>query len=450
MLVLSENEVFSFLFIPVLQQQDKIRETLFPQFADNPCAAVNTAMSSALTQTVNPLSEIQLLFADTYYTDGNAFSLTNLATPTGGTFYINDAEAKLFNPKNNPVGIYSVRYVVTNSNGCTAEAETTFELKVRTNVTITVLSSDETMGSVSGGGICLEGTTVTLTAIANTGYHFVKWQDGVTTATREISVKSDATYTATFAVNVYVVSFLDWDETVLKVDNVEYGNAADAPSDPTREGYTFIGWNKDFSNVTADMIVTAQYEINRYEVQFLNWDDSELQNTQVIEGDMPVYTGETPTRDATPEYTYTFAGWTPAVVAVTGNATYTASYDSILNTYNVTFVRKDDQAISYSIENVPYGTALNELVEQVIAEFGGTTFEDDMYIYTYIGLENVSLEDVVIDNSIYYVLYSKEEKISTNIYNTGASTNVIKVIRDNHVYILRGGKTYTIQGQELK
>ena len=198
------------------------------------------------------------------------------------------------------------------------------------------------------------------------------------------------------------------------------------------------------------MIVTAQYEINRYEVQFLNWDDSELQNTQVIEGDMPVYTGETPTRDATPEYTYTFAGWTPAVVAVTGNATYTASYDSILNTYNVTFVRKDDQAISYSIENVPYGTALNELVEQVIAEFGGTTFEDDMYIYTYIGLENVSLEDVVIDNSIYYVLYSKEEKISTNIYNTGASTNVIKVIRDNHVYILRGGKTYTIQGQELK
>jgi len=166
---------------------------------DNPCADINTASSSVLTQRVYALPEVAITLASVYYTDQNAFSLSSYGTPSGGTFYINGESARLFNPKSNAVGTYNVRYVVTNSNQCTAEAEMTFELKVRQNATITVLSSDETMGSVSGGGSYADGTKVTLTATANDGYHFVEWQDGVTTETREITVSGDATYTATFA-----------------------------------------------------------------------------------------------------------------------------------------------------------------------------------------------------------------------------------------------------------
>lgn len=166
---------------------------------DNPCADINTASSSVLTQRVYALPEVAITLANVYYTDQNAFSLSSYGTPSGGTFYINGESARLFNPKSNAVGTYNVRYVVTNSNQCTAEAEMTFELKVRQNATITVLSSDETMGSVSGGGSYADGTKVTLTATANDGYHFVEWQDGETAATREITVSGDATYTATFA-----------------------------------------------------------------------------------------------------------------------------------------------------------------------------------------------------------------------------------------------------------
>lgn len=166
---------------------------------DNPCADVKTATSSVLTQRVYPLPEVEITLASVYYTDDKAFSLSAYGTPSGGTFYINDVEAKLFNPKNNPVGTYNVRYVVTNSNNCTAEAEMSFQLKEHGNATITVLSADETMGSVTGGGTYADGTKVTLTATPNDGYHFVQWQDGVTTATREITVNGDATYTATFA-----------------------------------------------------------------------------------------------------------------------------------------------------------------------------------------------------------------------------------------------------------
>ena len=41
---------------------------------------------------------------------------------------------------------------------------------------------------------------------------------------------------------------------------------------------------------------------------------------------MPQYTGSTPARPDDEEYTYTFSGWTPAIVAATEDATYTATY----------------------------------------------------------------------------------------------------------------------------
>lgn len=58
----------------------------------------------------------------------------------------------------------------------------------------------------------------------------------------------------------YTVTFMDWDGTILKTEEVEAGGSATAPSNPTREGYNFIGWNTNFSNVTSDLTVTALYQ----------------------------------------------------------------------------------------------------------------------------------------------------------------------------------------------
>ncbi len=57
----------------------------------------------------------------------------------------------------------------------------------------------------------------------------------------------------------YNVTFQDFDGTVLKTESVEEGKAATAPSDPLREGYAFIGWNKDFTSIVKDTVVTAEY-----------------------------------------------------------------------------------------------------------------------------------------------------------------------------------------------
>ena len=58
----------------------------------------------------------------------------------------------------------------------------------------------------------------------------------------------------------YSVTFTDWEGTVLSTQQVLHGSAATAPANPTREGYTFVGWDKPFDCITADTVVTAVYE----------------------------------------------------------------------------------------------------------------------------------------------------------------------------------------------
>jgi hypothetical protein len=62
-------------------------------------------------------------------------------------------------------------------------------------------------------------------------------------------------------VTKYNVTFKDWDGTILKVDVVEKGNNATPPASPTRSGYVFKGWDKEYTNITADTVVTAVYNV---------------------------------------------------------------------------------------------------------------------------------------------------------------------------------------------
>ncbi len=64
--------------------------------------------------------------------------------------------------------------------------------------TILVYSHDNSRGTVSGSGTYYEGSRVTITAIANSGYKFKEWNDGNTDNPRVITVTKDAIYTAHF------------------------------------------------------------------------------------------------------------------------------------------------------------------------------------------------------------------------------------------------------------
>ena len=62
-------------------------------------------------------------------------------------------------------------------------------------------------------------------------------------------VKENITAVASYIRNGYTVTFVDYDGTVLGTDGVLYGEAAQAPEDPEREGYMFTGWDRPFDEV---------------------------------------------------------------------------------------------------------------------------------------------------------------------------------------------------------
>lgn len=71
------------------------------------------------------------------------------------------------------------------------------------------------------------------------------------------------------AANSYVVMFIDWNEETLDAQIVNEGSDAIPPPEPVREGYKFIGWSADFTNVHEGLVIYAQYEeIQQHDTTF--------------------------------------------------------------------------------------------------------------------------------------------------------------------------------------
>ena len=163
--------------------------------------------------------------------------------------------------------------------------------------------------------------------------------DGTTQTTEPSGTESTDPKPTDPQVTTYTVTFKDHDGTVLKTETVEEGKAATAPTNPTREGYTFEGWDKTFDNVTADMEVTATYkavetkptdpQVKTYTVTFKDHDGKVLGTQKVEEG-------KGATAPANPTRThYTFTGWDKSFNKITADLVVTATYK--INEYTVTF-----------------------------------------------------------------------------------------------------------------
>ena len=188
--------------------------------------------------------------------------------------------------------------------------------------------------------------------IAADGDYFAKTID-VTSANDCLAADTvdGTTFTAVYdsTVNTYTVLWANNDGTPLETDeNVAYGTtpsydgttpvAADKADGKT---YTFTGWTPAVSDVTGDVTYTAVYSVttNTYTITWVNDDGTPLETDEnVAYGTIPSYDGATPVAQITEAgKTYTFTGWDSAIVSVTGDKTYKATYTTADNVYTVTF-----------------------------------------------------------------------------------------------------------------
>ena len=148
--------------------------------------------------------------------------------------------------------------------------------------------------------------------------------------TKDSKVKNGDTVYVNWTINSYTVTFMDG-KTVLKTEKVQHGSAAPEPKVPEKDGKTFKGWDKGFSNVTSDLTINAVYDVDTFTVTFK--DGEKVLETQTVEYEAAA-TAPDIARLSPPEGMH-FAKWDKDFSKVTEDIEVSAVYE--INFYTVTF-----------------------------------------------------------------------------------------------------------------
>ena len=192
------------------------------------------------------------------------------------------------------------------------------------------------------------GTPVT--AVPNTGYHFVDWSDGVLTAARtDTNVTANVSVTANFAINTYTLTYTagaNGSITGTSPQTVNHGADGTPVTAVPNTGYHFVDWSdgvltaaRTDTNVTANVSVTANFAINTYTLTYTAGANGTITGTspQTVN-----HGGEWNTVTAVPDTGYHFVDWSDGVLTaartdtnVTANVSVTANF--AINTYTLTY-----------------------------------------------------------------------------------------------------------------
>lgn len=156
--------------------------------------------------------------------------------------------------------------------------------------------------------IATHNKTINLSTPSREGFTFMGWYTGTSVNdgkfTTTDTVTDDMNLVAIWQINKLEVSFKDFEGNTVDTQIVDYGTAASAPTLPSIVGnYIFHSWDKDFSEVTENSVVTAVYIPNVYKITYNTNEGSEI-------SEQTVYVNYLPTLPQAPTKTgYYFTGW---------------------------------------------------------------------------------------------------------------------------------------------
>lgn len=234
------------------------------------------------------------------------------------------------------------------------------------------------------------------------GYVFIGWFVNDLPYDFENVVTSDLELIAKFEEEFkeYTVKFVVNDnETIV---NVKYGEKAASPIVEEKEGYSFIGWDKEFDYVTSDLVVTALFE-RIYNIVLKDIDGTTLLELALKKGEVPFYDYQTIDTD---EYAYEFTGWSlvnsdnifPTIPIVEDDATYYANVNKVKKQYSLNIYNYNNELTSSILYD--YGTVIDELSYDEIDRMNFTGW--------FINYEKVTFPLTIKSNIDIYPKYEKE------------------------------------------
>ena len=242
---------------------------------------------------------------------------------------------------------------------------------------------------------------------------------------------SEKTYTVTFYA----------DNVVVDKQTVTEGEAAEEPGAPEKPGYTFQGWNGDYTRVTNSRNVYAKYavgEFTTHTVTFLDYDGRLAGNRQYVQDGGSAGSPVMPERPG-----YTFLGWDESRFYIKGDKTLNAQYrEGVYKTYTLNY----------------YGYRNNKATEQILKEEIVVEGEDgvppepeEVEGYTFAGWDrNILYTNVYRSQNIkalYYKGKYSTHKVEFVDYNGKALMNPqhipdgesayspLKPVREGHTFI---------------
>ena len=164
---------------------------------------------------------------------------------------------------------------------------------------------------------------------SRTGYTFLGWDP----ALPDSIPPTDMTFTAQWQVNTYTFSFDSNGGTPVDTLYQNYDTAFVPPADPSRTGYTFKGWQPALPDSVppTDMSFTAQWQVNTYHLAFDSNGGTPV-DTIAQDYDTALVPPADPSRTG-----YTFLGWQPALPDSIPPCDMTYSAQWKANTYRLAF-----------------------------------------------------------------------------------------------------------------
>ena len=243
--------------------------------------------------------------------------------------------------------------------GASVPADVT-ELTVQWTAPTYAVTLNTNGGTINNGNVTeyTYGVGATLpTDVTRTGYTFKGWYYNENLTGSPVTAIGDTEtgnkeYWAKWEINQYTVTVKPENGEADITITQDYGTPITAPADPIREGYTFIGWDRDIPKTmpAENITVTAQWEINRYTITFDTAGGSDIAPITQDYG-TNITAPANPTRKG-----YTFKGWDKEIPETMPAENITVKAQWEINQYTIAFVTNGGSEIAPITQD--YGTKI--------------------------------------------------------------------------------------------